>query len=90
MQDQVALVASTWLVVRLIRPYLTAALRLFRLPDVDGQGVWLLVYLASMFVVALESQTAGIELSTPELLSNALAVTAAAIGADQVEKKTRG
>lgn len=76
--------------MRLIRPYLSAAIRLFRLPAVDGQGVWLLVYLAALFVVALESQTAGVELSTPEMLQSALAVTAAAIGADQIERKTRG
>lgn len=85
-QDQVALVASVWVAVRVIRPYLSAFLHAVHLPDVDGQGVWLLVYLASVFVLALD---AGGDLTRAELLSSALGVTAAAIGADQVEKKTR-
>lgn len=89
MQDQVALVASTWLVVRLIRPYVSAVTRLVKLPEVDGQGVWLLVYMAALLVVALESANAGETLTAPELLTSALGVTAAAIGTDQFEKKTR-
>lgn len=89
MQDQIALVASVWLVVRVLRPYLSAVFRFVRLPEVDGQGVWLLVYLAALFVVALESANAGVDLTLPGLLSQALGVTAAAVGTNEVVRRTQ-
>ena len=84
MDTQITLVASTWLIVRILRPWLSTGLRLVHLPEIDGEGVWLLVALAAMLTVSLADQT----LSTPELLRQALAVTAAAIGADNVVKES--
>lgn len=85
---EVALVASVWLVVRIVRPYLSGIFRLARLPSLDGPGVWLLVYMAAMFIVALESANAGEVLTVTGLLTQALGVTAAAIGTDEVVKRT--
>lgn len=88
MGNDIAAVASVWLVVRITRPYLSGLFRVARLPSLDGPGVWFLVYLAALFIVALESANNGEVLSTAGLLQQALGVTAAAIGTDQVVKVT--
>ena len=88
MEEQVAVVAAVWMIVRAVRPYLSALFQLARLPAVDGQGVWLLVYLAALFVVALESANTGESLTLSELLYTALGVTAAAIGTNEAVERT--
>ena len=88
MAEDITAVASVWLVVRIARPYLSGLFRVARLPSLDGPGVWLVVYLAALFIVALESANTGGTLTVTGLMQQALGVTAAAIGTDQVVKRT--
>ncbi len=83
--EAVTAVASTWLGVRLVLPYLRAVpgVRAFLV----GQRVWALVFVSALGVAYLEASTAGSSHATQDLLRSAGAISIAAIGADRI---TRG
>ncbi len=84
--EAVTAVASTWLGVRLVLPYLRAVplVRTFLV----GQRVWALVFASAMGVAYLEATASGSSLAIQDLLRSAGAISIAAIGADRIVRGT--
>ncbi len=82
--EAVTAVASTWLGVRLVLPYLKA------IPKVGGfligQRVWALVFASAVGVSYLEATASGSSLAIQDLLRSAGAISVAAIGTDRIIK----
>ncbi len=80
--EAVTAVASTWLGVRLVLPYLRAVppVRAFLV----GQRVWALVFTSAIGVAYLEAAAAGSSLAIQDLLRAAGAISIAAIGTDRI------
>ena len=82
--EAVTAVASTWLGVRLVLPYLRAV------PWVKdflvGQRVWALVFISAVGVAYLEATATGSSYAAQDLLRSAGAISVAAIGTDRIIK----
>ncbi len=80
--EGVASIASVWLGIRVVLPYLKAIPRVGGF--FTGQRVWGLVFASAVGVSALAAQAAGDPSSVATVVQAAAALTIAAIGADKI------